>query len=133
MYIEMYRSARTLPNQTGTSGPYSPVLEVYARDCKRAKRRALSPLDGVAGRGHTPGMKAAVSIPDEVFEQADRLARQLKTSRSHLYSRALKEFLSRHAPDQVTDAMNRVCEEVGAEPTEVRRRATRKILEKTEW
>jgi metal-responsive CopG/Arc/MetJ family transcriptional regulator len=78
-------------------------------------------------------MKAAVSIPDEVFEEADRLARQLKTSRSHLYSRALKEFLSRHAPDQVTEAMNRVCEQVGAEPTEFRRRAARKILEKTEW
>ena len=58
-------------------------------------------------------MKAAVSIPDEVFEQADRLAKQLKTSRSHIYSRALKEFLSRHAPDQVTDAMNRVCDELG--------------------
>ena len=78
-------------------------------------------------------MKAAVSIPDDVFEEADRLARQLKTSRSHLYSRALKEFLSRHAPDQVTEAMNRVVDEVGSEPDEVRRRAVRKILENTEW
>jgi hypothetical protein len=78
-------------------------------------------------------MKAAVSIPDEVFEQADRLAKQLKTSRSQLYSRALREFLSRHAPDQVTDAMNRVCDEVGTESREVRRRAARKILQKVEW
>lgn len=78
-------------------------------------------------------MKAAVSIPDDVFEAADRLARQLKTSRSHLYSRALKEFLSRHAPDQVTDAMNRVVDQVGETPDAVRRRAARKILEKTEW
>jgi metal-responsive CopG/Arc/MetJ family transcriptional regulator len=78
-------------------------------------------------------MKAAVSIPDEVFEEADRLAKQLKTSRSHLYSRALKEFLSRHAPDQVTDAMNRVVAEVGAEPDEFRRRVARKILSKVEW
>ena len=78
-------------------------------------------------------MKAAVSIPDEVFEEADRLARQLKTSRSHLYSRALKEFLARHAPDQVTEAMNRVVDEIGQAPDEVRRRATRRILEKTQW
>jgi metal-responsive CopG/Arc/MetJ family transcriptional regulator len=78
-------------------------------------------------------MKAAVSIPDDVFEDADRLARQLKTSRSQLYSRALKEFLSRHAPDQVTDAMNRVCDEVGAESGALRRRAARKVLEKIEW
>jgi len=78
-------------------------------------------------------MKVAVSIPDEVFQQADRLARQHQTSRSQLYSRALQEFLSRHAPDQVTDAINRVCDEIGAEPTAVRRRAARRILEKTEW
>ena len=78
-------------------------------------------------------MKTAVSIPDEVFEQADRLAKQLKTSRSHLYSRALKEFLSRHAPDEVTDAMNRVVDEVGAEPREVRTRAARRLLSKVEW
>jgi metal-responsive CopG/Arc/MetJ family transcriptional regulator len=78
-------------------------------------------------------MKVAVSIPDEVFEEADRLARQLKTSRSQLYSRALKEFLTRHAPDQVTDAMNRVVDEVGETSDPVRRRAARSILEKTEW
>ena len=78
-------------------------------------------------------MKAAVSIPDEVFEQADRLAKQLKTSRSHIYSRALKEFLSRHAPDQVTDAMNRVCDELGPESAGLRRRGARKILRKVEW
>ncbi|HEX7476200.1 MAG TPA: hypothetical protein VF331_00190 [Polyangiales bacterium] len=78
-------------------------------------------------------MKAAVSIPDEVFEEADRLARHLKTSRSHLYSRALKEFLSRHAPDQITDAMNRVVDEVGTTPAGLRRRAARRILERTEW
>jgi metal-responsive CopG/Arc/MetJ family transcriptional regulator len=78
-------------------------------------------------------MKAAVSIPDDVFQEADRLARALKTSRSQLYSRALKEFLARHAPDQVTEAMNRVCDELGAAPEELRRRATRRILENTEW
>jgi metal-responsive CopG/Arc/MetJ family transcriptional regulator len=79
-------------------------------------------------------MKAAVSIPDDIFEEADRLARQLKTSRSQLYSRALKEFLSRHAPDQITDAMNRVVDEVDASSkAAVRRRAARKILEKIEW
>ena len=78
-------------------------------------------------------MKAAVSIPDEIFEEADRLARELKTSRSQLYSRALKEFLARHAPDQVTEAMNRVCDEVGKAPVEFRRRAARRVLSKVEW
>jgi metal-responsive CopG/Arc/MetJ family transcriptional regulator len=78
-------------------------------------------------------MKAAVSIPDDVFEEADRLARALKTSRSQLYSRALQEFLARHSPDQVTEAMNRVCDELGASTDEFRRRGVRRILEDVEW
>ena len=78
-------------------------------------------------------MKAAVSIPDDVFEEADRLARELKTSRSQLYSRALREFLARHAPDQVTEAMDRVCDELGRTSDEFRRRAARTVLENTEW
>ena len=78
-------------------------------------------------------MKAAVSIPDDVFEEADRLARELKTSRSQLYSRALKEFLARHASDQVTDAMDRVCEELGKTADAFGRRAARRVLENTEW
>lgn len=77
-------------------------------------------------------MKAAVSIPDEVFAEADRLAKQLKTSRSQLYSRALKEFLARHAPDQVTDAMNRVCDEL-QESDKFTQRAARRLLSKSEW
>ena len=83
--------------------------------------------------GHTPGMKAAVSIPDDVFQEADRLARELKTSRSQLYSRALKEFLARHAPDQVTEAMDRVCDELGKTSDEFGRQAARRVLESTEW
>lgn len=78
-------------------------------------------------------MKAAVSIPDDVFEEADRLAQQLNTSRSQLYSRALKEFLARHAPDQVTEAMNRVCDEVGERSDGLGRRAARNVLKKIEW
>jgi metal-responsive CopG/Arc/MetJ family transcriptional regulator len=78
-------------------------------------------------------MKAAVSIPDEVFKEADRLAQQLKTSRSQLYTRALKEFLLRHPPDQITTEMNRVCDQIDAPVTGFSQRAARRILENTEW
>jgi hypothetical protein len=102
-------------------------------DAQRRDHRPPGTLDRVQYPGHTFGMKAAVSIPDEVFQEADRLARKLKTSRSQLYSRALKEFLARHAPDQVTEAMNRVCDEVGKAPDELGRRFARRVLEKVEW
>jgi hypothetical protein len=90
-------------------------------------------FDGQDLGGYTRGMKTAVSIPDEVFEEAERLASELQTSRSQLYSRALQEFVARHAPDRLTEAMNRVVDEVGAEVDEFSRRAARRVLEKVEW
>jgi metal-responsive CopG/Arc/MetJ family transcriptional regulator len=78
-------------------------------------------------------MKTAVSIPDDVFEEAERLAAELRTSRSELYSRALKEYVARHAPDRLTEAMNRVIEEVGSDVDEFSQRAARRVLEQVEW
>ena len=78
-------------------------------------------------------MKTAVSIPDEVFAEADRLARRLKKSRSEVYSRALAEYVARHASDRVTEAMDRVCAEVGEETDEFAAVAARRILERSPW
>ncbi len=78
-------------------------------------------------------MKTAVSIPDDVFEEAERLAADLRTSRSQLYSRALQEFVARHAPDRLTEAMNRVIDEVGGEVDEFSQRAARRLLARVEW
>jgi predicted transcriptional regulator len=78
-------------------------------------------------------MKTAVSIPDEVFEKVERLARRAKRSRSEVFSAALKEYVARHAPDEVTDAINRACDEIGDQTDEFAAAASRRILEKTEW
>jgi antitoxin MazE6 len=52
-----------------------------------------------------------VSVPDDVFEEAEQLVRRMKRSRREVYSRALAEYVARHAPDRVTDAMNRALAE----------------------
>lgn len=78
-------------------------------------------------------MKTAISIPDDIFEEAERLATDLKTSRSQLYSRALQEFVARHAPDRITEAMNRVVDEVGSEIDKFSQRAAYRVLERVEW
>lgn len=75
-------------------------------------------------------MKTAVSVPDEVFEQAERAAKQLKLSRSELYSRALSEYLARHTESEVTAAINAVISEAGQprDPVIVRQ-GRRRVLE----
>jgi metal-responsive CopG/Arc/MetJ family transcriptional regulator len=83
--------------------------------------------------GYTPGMKTAVSIPDEIFEEAERLAERLRTSRSRLYSQALREYVRRHTPDQVTESINRVIEDVGTDENEFNRAAARRVLRKAQW
>ena len=83
--------------------------------------------------GYTLGMKTAVSIPDEIFEKVERLAERERQSRSEVYSAALRDYVARHAPDEVTEAMNRVCDQVGAEPDEFLVAAARRVLERVEW
>ncbi len=83
--------------------------------------------------GYTIGMKTAVSLPDEVFRGAERLARRLKKSRSELYREALREYVARHDPDAVTEAMNRVVDSVGSAPDAFVDAAARRVLERTEW
>jgi hypothetical protein len=47
-------------------------------------------------------MKTAVSIPDEVFQLAERKAHQLKVTRSQLYATALAEYLRRELEEELT-------------------------------
>lgn len=78
-------------------------------------------------------MKTAVSIPDVVFEKVERLARRAGRSRSEVFAAALAEYVARHAPDEVTEAMDRVCAAVGDQSDEFVIAAGRRVLERTEW
>jgi len=78
-------------------------------------------------------MRTAVSIPGDLFEKVERLARRAGRSRSEVFSEALREYLARHAPDEVTEAMDRVCAAVEGEPDAFLCTAARRVLEKTEW
>jgi metal-responsive CopG/Arc/MetJ family transcriptional regulator len=53
-------------------------------------------------------MKATVSIPDPIFETADKLARHVCVSRSRLYSIALQRFIQDHDDEAITAKVNEV-------------------------
>lgn len=78
-------------------------------------------------------MKIAVSVPDEVFEEAEQLARRTKRSRSEVYSRALAEYVARHAPDRVTEAMDRALAEIGEPADHFVCTASRRVLSRSDW
>ena len=102
--------------------------------CPRAADRNRS--TGIESRplgGYTFGMKTAVSIPDDVFEDAERLASRLRTSRSQLYARALAEFVARHDDDRVTSLMDQAVREAGGEADAFVRAAAQQSLQRVEW
>jgi metal-responsive CopG/Arc/MetJ family transcriptional regulator len=78
-------------------------------------------------------MKTAVSIPDDLFEGAERLARRTNRSRSRLFSDALKEYLARHTPDKVTEAMNSTLAQIGEEQDSFVSSTAHRVLERSEW
>jgi hypothetical protein len=90
-------------------------------------------VDSRNNLGYTAGMKTAISVPDRVFREAEQHARRMGKSRSQLYSQAMSEYLFRHAPDAVTDAMNKVCDQVGSERDAFATVASRRMLRKETW
>jgi metal-responsive CopG/Arc/MetJ family transcriptional regulator len=73
-------------------------------------------------------MKTAVSIPNPIFEAADRLARQQGRSRSELYATALADYLRRHDDNAVTAAWDAVVAEIGDSDFEWVHRAARRVV-----
>ncbi|MGH8675287.1 MAG: hypothetical protein ACREVG_13360 [Burkholderiales bacterium] len=53
-------------------------------------------------------MKTAVSIPDRVFQSADKLAARLGVSRSQLYAKALASLVEKHREDLITSRLNEI-------------------------
>jgi metal-responsive CopG/Arc/MetJ family transcriptional regulator len=90
-------------------------------------------LAAQSGAGYTGGMKTAVSIPPDIYEGAERLARRTKKSRSRLFSDALSEYLARHAPDEVTEAMDRACAEAGEDKDPFASAAAQRALRRSKW
>jgi metal-responsive CopG/Arc/MetJ family transcriptional regulator len=77
-------------------------------------------------------MKVAVSIPDSVFAEAEALAARMKTSRSNLYALALDEFVGKHAPKTLTDAINEALDGIDQNDPIVTA-AARRVFAKVEW
>lgn len=78
-------------------------------------------------------MKTAVSIPDDVFARAEKLARHCGVSRSQLFSDALREYVARHAAEEVTESMNRVADALGTSDSDFAVAGARRLLERSEW
>ena len=85
---------------------------------------------GVGITSYTPLMKTAVSLPDQLFADAEAAARDLNISRSELYARALEMFLAAQEADPVTRRLDELADELG---TSAGAEAGRRLIEKGLW
>ena len=53
-------------------------------------------------------MKTAISIPDNVYSSAEKLASRLGKSRSQLYTQAISSYVSKHQKEGVTAKLNAI-------------------------
>ena len=53
-------------------------------------------------------LKTAISIPENIFLQADETAKALGLNRSRLYTAAITEFLEKHREDSIKAKLNEI-------------------------
>jgi predicted transcriptional regulator len=76
-------------------------------------------------------MKTAISIPDDVFRRAERLAKRRKISRSEMYTAALVRMLEAEPKEDVTRAYDSAFDDDQHDAfTDA---AARKLLADIEW
>ena len=78
-------------------------------------------------------MKTAISIPNNIFEQAESLARKLKVSRSELYTEAVKVYLEKNHIQDVTAKLNEVYAETASNLDKDLLNVQTASLPKEEW
>ena len=80
-------------------------------------------------------MKTAISLPDELFEAVEKLVQKSKRSRSEVYADALREYVARHTPQEITEAYNAVMAQLkdSDEDEAFVRAAARHTLRNVEW
>jgi len=53
-------------------------------------------------------MKVAVSVPDRIFEAAERLAKQRSVPRSQIFAEALAAYLESRGSEAITSKLNEI-------------------------
>ena len=78
-------------------------------------------------------MKIAISVPDQVFQAGELLARQLKLSRSQLYSDALAAYLRSRGAAEVSAQLNAVHLATNNELNPALASAQQRVLARENW
>lgn len=85
-----------------------------------------------------PGVKTAISLEKKLFEQVNKLARDMHVSRSKLFSLAIKDFLKKQESKELLAQINKAyadhtTSEEEQKAANAMRSKQRKIVEQETW
>jgi metal-responsive CopG/Arc/MetJ family transcriptional regulator len=73
---------------------------------------------------NTIGMKTALSIPDDLFEEVSKLAQENHSSRSRIICTAIEDYLNREKSRKLLESLNKAyAEEENADEKLLRRKS----------
>jgi metal-responsive CopG/Arc/MetJ family transcriptional regulator len=78
-------------------------------------------------------MKVAVSIPDPIFQQAERVSRRMRVPRSQLYARALEAYVREHSGEEITQRLNEVYANVSSSLEPAVEAVSLEVLRREKW
>ena len=87
-------------------------------------------IDNSINDSHTICMKTAISVPDHIFEEVDKLARENKTSRSQIFCTAVEEYLRKIKARKLLDTLNSVYADEATAEEKLLRAKTKEYYER---
>ncbi|MGI8640694.1 MAG: hypothetical protein ACR2MG_12215 [Pyrinomonadaceae bacterium] len=78
-------------------------------------------------------MKTAISVPNDVFELSEKLAKKLKVSRSQIFAMGVKKLGEEYDEEELIAKVNAVCDKVDTSLDPAIRQYQSRILKREKW
>jgi hypothetical protein len=78
-------------------------------------------------------MKTAISVPNDVFELSEKLAKKLKVSRSKVFAMGVIKLAEEYNREELVAKINAVCEEVDTSIDPFWKKLQSRTLPEDEW
>lgn len=78
-------------------------------------------------------MKTAISVPNDIFELSEKLAKKLKVSRSQIFAMGVKKLGEEFEEEEIISSINRVCEKVDTSLDPAIRDYQKRTFKREKW
>jgi len=78
-------------------------------------------------------MKVAISLPDSIFEAAERAARRMKLSRSRFYAKAVESYVRKNGGAEITGKLNAVYRRSSSRATPALETLSLEVMRRERW